>query len=155
MKAGYTPPPPPPPLHDMKILTSYGGTADQLHGTVNVITADCCGGKLDACTNDTITGTFGMKVLLNVPTPSNRFSIRDNCWRKPSAQFGGRYERMSVRSRSRIRQAHVAAPSEASSATSGAPQLMQSSFNFRLNMQKQRLIVSSPVADLVAIVDYW
>ena len=83
MKAGYTPPPPPPPLHDMKILTSYGGTADQLHGTVNVITADCCGGKLDACTNDTITGTFGMKVLLNVPTPSNRFSIRDNCWRKP------------------------------------------------------------------------
>jgi hypothetical protein len=66
VKAGYHPPPPPPPLHDMKILTSYGGTADQLHGTVNVITADCCGGKLDACTNTTITGQFGMKVLLNV-----------------------------------------------------------------------------------------
>ncbi len=65
-KAGFHPPPPGPPLRTMKMLTTYGGTPDQLHGIVNVLTADCCGGEHDACTNSTITDTFGMKVLMNL-----------------------------------------------------------------------------------------
>eukprot|EP01047_Picozoa_sp_COSAG01_P013552 COSAG01_NODE_639_length_14598_cov_316.689841_12_plen_312_part_00 len=65
MRAGYQPLHKP-PLHGLKLLTAYGGTPDQLHGIANVITADCCGGKHDACSNATITRTFGMKVLINL-----------------------------------------------------------------------------------------
>ena len=68
MIAGFHPPPPAPPLHTMKMLTTYGGTPDQLHRIANVFTADCCGGEHDACSNATITGTlsFDMKVLINL-----------------------------------------------------------------------------------------
>jgi hypothetical protein len=65
MRAGYHPSPPP-KLHDLKMLTAYGGTPDQLHGMANVFTADCCGGQHDACRNSTITSRLGMKIMANV-----------------------------------------------------------------------------------------
>jgi len=85
MKAGYHPPPPAPPLHTMKMLTAYGGTPEQLHGIANVITADCCGGEHDACSNATITGTLGLQVLINLenqtgPCGGELGSFLGNIW---------------------------------------------------------------------------
>ena len=47
----------------LKVMTFYGGTADQLHDIgVNTLRSDAA-----SCANKTITSTWGMKVLLELP----------------------------------------------------------------------------------------
>jgi hypothetical protein len=46
----------------LKVMTFYGGTADQLHGWTNVHR-----GSLADCDNKTITGLWKMKVLIQLP----------------------------------------------------------------------------------------